>query len=138
MNTEDFDNLNTTRTVWTLIDSDGNVVIFKVPKKGSVMLVDAGGGISRMDKDRARRRWREYMDNGYRISNKCVDYDMVEFHKTKRKEERNRKAMKSIHASMDDYVKKIHDNDLKEMRINPKKFYKEFYKDKWDNYALEA
>ena len=91
-----------------------------------------------MDKDRARRRWREYMDNGYRISNKCIDHDMSEFYSKKRKEERNRKAMKSIRASMDDYVKNIHDNDLKEMRINPKKFYKEFYKDNWDNYALEA
>lgn len=138
MNPEDYKNLNTTCTIWTLNDSDGNVVVFKVPEKGSVMLVDAGGGISRMDKDRARRRWREYMDNGYRISNKCIDHDMDEFYNKKRKEERNQKAMKSIHSSMDEYVKKIHDAELQEMRINPKKFYKEFYKDKWGNYALEA
>ena len=86
-----------------------------------------------MDKDRARRRWREYMDNGYRISNKCIDYDMDEFHNMKRHEERNQKVMESISDSMEEYVKKIHDNELQEMRISPSEFSK-----KMSNYALEA
>ena len=116
MNPEDFKNLNTTRTIWTLRDSDGNVVIFKVPdeRSGTVIVVDAGGDVRRINKDLARQRWKEYMDNGYRISNKCIDYAMDEFHNMKRYEE-------------------IHDNDLQEMRINPSDFYKNT-----SNYALEA
>ena len=116
MNPEDLNNLNTTRTIWTLRDSDGNVVIFKVPDErgGTVIVVDAGGDVRRINKDLARQRWKEYMDNGYRISNKCIDYAMNEFHNMKRYEE-------------------IHDNDLQEMRINPSDFYKNM-----SNYALEA
>ena len=139
MNPEDFENINTTHTIWTLIDSNGNSVTFKVPSSGNrVTITDNSCGKYQCHRETARGKWNDYMKKGYHISNKCVDYDMDEFYNGKRNEERNEKVMKSISASMEEYVKKIHDNDLQEMRINPKKFYKEFYKDKWDNYALEA
>mgnify|MGYP003141433409 FL=1 len=139
MNPEDFENINTTHTIWTLIDSNGNSVTFKVPSSGNrVTITDNSCGKYQCHRETARDKWNDYMKKGYHISNKCVDYDMDEFYNGKRNEERNEKVMKSISASMEEYVKKIHDNDLQEMRINPKKFYTEFYKDKWDNYALEA
>ena len=43
---------------------------------------------------------------------------------------RNQKVMKSISDNMEEWVKEIHENELQEMRINPKKFH--------TNYALEA
>ena len=117
---------------WTLKDSNGNVVKFKV-SPGRV-LVEDGDEWRGVDKEKGRRIWKEYMDKGFRIQNKCVHHDMKKFHAAKRNEERNQKVMKSISDSMDEYLKKIHDNDLQEMRVNPKKLYT----DNWDNYALQA
>ena len=126
MNPEHFDNLKTTSTVWTLIDPNGNTVTFKVPcNDGEVTITngdrDAGFIVSRED---ARKHWNDYMNNGYRISNKCTKYDMDEFHEMKRLQEYD-----------------IHENDLTEMRIDPKKFYKEMLgreNHEYRNYALEA
>lgn len=117
---------------WTLKDSEGNVVTFKVAP-GTVTIED-GDEWRQVDKEKGRRIWKEYMDKGFRIQNKCVHHDMKKFYAAKRKEERNQKVMKSISDSMDEYLKKIHDNDLQEMRVNPKKLYT----DNWDNYALQA
>ena len=139
MNPEDFNNIKTTHTIWTLIDSNGNTVKFKVPSSGNrVTITDNSCGKYQCHRETARDKWNYYMKKGYHISNKCVDHDMDEFHEMKRNEERNNKVMKSISDSMSKYVnenklKKIHDNDLQEMRINPKDFYK-----KMSNYALEA
>ena len=118
---------------WTLIDSNGNVVTFKV-SPGRVLIED-GDEWRGVDKEKGRRIWKEYMDKGFRVQNKFVHNDMKKFHTARRNEERNQKVMKSISDSMDEYVKKIiHDNDLQEMRVNPKKLYT----DNWDNYALQA
>ena len=55
------------------------------------------------------------------------------------KKERNQKVMKSISDSMEEYVKEIHENDLQEMRINPKKKFTNPDGHSWaNNYALEA
>ena len=134
MNPEDFENISTTHTIWTLIDSNGNSVTFKVPSSGNrVTITDNSCDKYRCHRETARDKWNDYMKKGYHISNKCVDYDMDEFYNGKRNEERNEKVMRSISDSMEEYVKKIHDNDLQEMRINPSDFYK-----KMSNYALEA
>ena len=134
MNPEDFENISTTHTIWTLIDSNGNSVTFKVPSSGNrVTITDNSCGKYQCHRETARDKWNDYMKKGYHISNKCVDYDMDEFYNGKRNEERNEKVMRSISDSMEGYVKKIHDNDLQEMRINPSDFYK-----KMSNYALEA
>ena len=117
---------------WTLKDSAGNVVTFKV-SPGRVLVQD-GDELRGVDKEKGRRIWKEYMDKGFRVQNKCVNHDMKKFYSAKRNEERNQKVMKSISDSMDEYLKKIHDNDLQEMRVNPKKLYT----DNWDNYALQA
>ena len=117
---------------WTLKDSAGNVVAFKV-SPGRVLIRD-GDELRGVDKEKGRRIWKEYMDKGFRVQNKCVNHDMKKFYSAKRNEERNQKVMKSISDSMDEYLKKIHDNDLQEMRVNPKKLYT----DNWDNYALQA
>ena len=80
-NTEEF-------TTWTLKDSEGNIVSFKVPKYTTVVIRENGGEeVRHVDKDLARRLWKEYMDRGFRISNKCVNHDMKKFYDAKRKEE---------------------------------------------------
>ena len=128
------DSYKTAETItWTLIDSNGNVVTFKV-SPGRVLIED-GDELRGVDKEKGRRIWKEYMDKGFRVQNKCVHHDMDKFYAAKRNEEINQKVMKSISDSMDEYVKKIiHNNDLQEMRVNPKKLYT----DNWDNYALQA
>ena len=127
MNPEHFDNLKTTYTTWTLIDSDGNTVSFKVLNNGgSVTITQKSGGSFMVSREDARKHWNDYMNNGYRISNRCTNYDMDEFHKMKRFEE------------MKEY--KVHENDLMEMRINPKDFfgYRNPLMECATNYALEA
>ena len=102
---------------WTLIDSNGNVVTFKV-SPGRVLIQD-GDEWRGVDKEKGRRIWKEYMDKGFRVHNKCVDHNMKKFNRAKRREEE---------------IRKIHYADLQEMRVNPKKLYT----DNWDNYALQA
>mgnify|MGYP003150197322 CR=1 FL=1 len=110
---------------WTLIDSNGNVVTFKV-SPGRVLVQD-GDELRGVDKEKGRRIWKEYMDKGFRVQNKCVHHDMKKFYSAKRKQERNQKAMESISASMDDFVKSY-----------KKQYAKKLYTDNWDKYALEA
>ena len=137
MNPDNFNNKTAESITWTLKDSNGNVVTFKV-SPGRVLVQD-GDEWRGVDKEKGRRIWKEYMDKGFRVQNKCVDHDMKKFYDAKRKEE------SSIPKHVDDYLKqymtdsykkmsKIHENDLQEMRINPKKLYT----DNWDNYAMEA
>ena len=99
---------------WTLKDSEGNLVRFKV-SPGRVLIQD-GDKWHGVDKEKGRRFWKEYMDKGFRVQNKCVNHNMKKFNRAKRREE---EAMRKIHYA-----------DLQEMRINPKDYYK--------NYALEA
>ena len=140
MNPDNYNNKTAESITWTLKDSNGNVVTFKV-SPGTVLIQD-GDEWHEVDKEKGRRVWKEYIDKGFRVQNKCINHDMKKFHDAKRKEEnkeRNKKVMSNIADSMDEYMKKIHDkkihdNDLQEMRINPKKLYT----DNWDNYALEA
>ena len=144
MNPEHFDNLKSSYTVWTLIDSDGNTVLFKVPHNGdAVTITQESGGSFMTNKDDARKHWNRYMENGYRISNKSINYDMDEFHKMKRLEEyENSKyevAAKAAAAEYMEDIAKVHENDLMEMRINPKDFFG--YRNplmECTNYALEA
>ena len=103
---------------WTLKDSNGNVVTFKV-SPGRVLIKD-GDEWRGVDKEKGRQIWKEYMDKGFRVQNKCVDHNMKKFNRAKRREE---EAMRKIHYA-----------DLQEMRVNPKKLYT----DNWDNYALQA
>tara|TARA_Y100001937_G_scaffold38491_1_gene54734 strand:- start:4743 stop:5132 length:390 start_codon:yes stop_codon:yes gene_type:complete len=129
VNPEHFDNLKTTSTVWTLIDPNGNTVTFKVPcNDGEVTITnggrDAGFIVSRED---ARKHWNDYMNNEYRISNRCTNYD------------KEYDIYEEMHRICDG--KDIHENDLTEMRIDPKRFYKEMLgreNHEYRNYALEA
>lgn len=116
MNPDFHETYNTAETItWTLKDSEGNLVIFKV-SPGRVLVQD-GDEWRGVDKEKGRRIWKEYMDKGFRIRNKCVQHDMKKFNRAKRRAEEKMKEM-------------IHYADLQEMRINPKDYYK--------NYALEA
>ena len=126
MNPDLHETHNTAETItWTLKDSEGNLVIFKV-SPGRVLVQD-GDEWHGVDKEKGRRIWKEYMDKGFRIRNKCVQHDMKKFYSAKRKQERNQKAMESISASMDDFVKSY-----------KKQYAKKLYTDNWDKYALEA
>ena len=83
MNPDHFDNLKTTYTTWTLIDSDGNTVSFKVLNNGgSVTITQKSGGSFMVSREDARKHWNRYMDDGYRVHNKSTTYDMDEFHET--------------------------------------------------------
>ena len=118
MNPDFHETHNTAETItWTLKDSEGNLVIFKV-SPGRVLVQD-GDEWHGVDKEKGRRIWKEYMDKGFRVHNKCVDHNMKKFNRAKRREEE---------------IRKIHYADLQEMRVNPKKLYT----DNWDNYALQA
>ena len=130
MNPEHFDNLKSSYTVWTLIDSDGNTVLFKVPHNGdAVTITQESGGSFMTNKDDARKHWNRYMENGCRISNKSTKYESTKY---------------DVDSDMESMFKKsleIHENDLAEMRIDPKKFYKEMLgreNYEYSNYALEA
>ena len=99
---------------WTLKDSEGNLVIFKVAP-GRVLIQD-GDEWHGVDKEKGRRFWKEYMDKGFRVQNKCINHDMEKFNRAKRREEEATKNLLSY----------------------KKKCAKKLYTDNWDNYALEA
>ena len=115
---------------WTLKDSEGNRVAFKV-SPGRVLVQD-GDEWRQVDKEKGRRIWKEYMDKGFRVQNKCVDHNMDKFYAAKRKEERNQKVMTSISKSMDKFL-----DEYRPYKKNVSK-KKKLYTDNWDNYALEA
>lgn len=120
-------------TIYTMIHPDGDhTVAFHVYKDH--VEIRSSMGPSRVSLEEARKAWKELVRRGFTLSNKSVVHDMEKFHNVRRKEERNKKVMKSISDSMDKYIKKIHHNDFQEMRVNPKKLYT----DNWDNYALQA
>ena len=132
MNPDLHETYNTAETItWTLKDSEGNLVIFKV-SPGRVLVQD-GDEWHGVDKEKGRRIWKEYMDKGFRIQNKCVQHDMKKFYDAKRRKESLSKkydvgakaAEKEYKKVMENYKKKFHSDD--------------FYADNWDKrYALEA
>ena len=115
MNPDNFNNKTAESITWTLKDSNGNVVTFKV-SPGRVLVQD-GDEWRGVDKEKGRRIWKEYMDKGFRVQNKCIDHDMKKFNRAKRREEEAAKNLLSSYK---------------------KKCAKKLYTDNWDNYALEA
>ena len=77
-----------------------------------------------VSREEARKIWCNLVGQGYEQTGISIKQHQ------NRKMKRNQKVMKSISDNMEEWVKEIHENELQEMRINPKKFYK--------NYALEA
>ena len=71
-------------------------------------------------REEARKIWCNLVGQGYEQTGISIKQPQ------KRIVARSTKVMKR----MEEWVKKTHENELQEMRINPKKFYK--------NYALEA
>ena len=112
-------------TTWTLKDSEGNVVSFKVPKHTAVVIRETGEEVRHVDKDLGRQIWAEYVERGFKICDKF----------------QHRPAKESVDKLFKFKTKKlkdmIHENDLQEMRINPKDFYKKAIME-YTNYALEA
>ena len=135
MNPDFHDTHNTAETItWTLKDSEGNVVTFKVlnrlapPQVEVVENSKTEGKSGKYLLAAARKMWDEYIRRGFRVHHKCINHDMKKFYDTKRTlEENNKKAMKSIHASMEDSVKSY-----------KKQCAKKAYTEMWKNYALEA
>ena len=104
---------DTGSTTWTLVDSEGNVVLFRSHDDlHYVTVVNAGGGVESYNRDLARLKWDEYMKKGYRIQNKCKVPAMSKFHDAKR--------------AYESYERKYKDSKQKDM-------IKAFR-----NYALEA
>ena len=117
---------NDDHTTWNLKDADGNSVQFKVPTSGNTVTITVNGGKYQCHKDTAREKWKSYMDKGYRLVNKMRSVN----HNSKiEKQKKKHDAMKSIHASMEDFVKSY------KMKM---KDAKKLYTDNWDKYALEA
>ena len=128
MNTDGHETYNTAETItWTLRNENGETITFKVPSKGDKVWVSSGGTDAWHSKESARHIWYNFIGMGYSVVNKCVHHDMKKFHDAKRKKERSKKAMESISASMDDFVKSY-----------KKQYAKKAYTDNWDKYALEA
>ena len=142
------DNHKTAQSItWTLKDSNGNVVSFRV-FDNNVIFKDhnrsfdsEGVTVRHISKNTARKVWKDCIGKGFEIQNKCVDHDMQKFYDMKRKKEKDEPYSTPLPKHVDDYLKEymsyenIHNNDLQEMRINPKKLYT----DNWDTrYALEA
>tara|TARA_R110001583_G_scaffold24366_1_gene88944 strand:+ start:615 stop:992 length:378 start_codon:yes stop_codon:yes gene_type:complete len=117
---------NNDHTIWILTDADGNSVKFKVPRSGNTVTISdhPGGGGYQCHKDTAREKWKSYMDKGYRLVNKMPS---VNRNSKIEKQEKKYDVMKSIHASMDDFVKSHKMKDAKKL-----------YTDNWNKYALEA
>ena len=117
---------NTAETIiWTLKDSEGNVVTFKVLNRKAppqVVVQDENGAVGKYLLVAGRKMWDEYIRQGFVVQNKCVNHDMDKFYEYKKEQESM--WMKYNHTFQ------YHDSDLQEMRMSPKDFYK--------NYALEA
>lgn len=88
-------------TVWTLKDSEGHVVIFKVhnrkapPQVSCVEVTENSKTQGRSGNYllvTARKMWDEYIRQGFRVQNKCVSHDMKKFYDVKREQENNSDA----------------------------------------------
>ena len=130
--------------IWKIADSDGNTASFKVLDKGNVIITDETGGSFVVDKNNAREHWKVYMNRGFRLTNSRVIHDMGKSYNKKSRKESIRskydvgeKAAAAEYKKVMEDFKNIHKNDLQEMRINPKDFFKKQIME-YTNYALEA
>ena len=111
----DFKSYDTSNsTTWRIIK--GNQTVSFKKYRDNIVVRDNGTNKS-YSIEMARKKWDEYMRKGFHIINECVDHDMNKFHDAYREIEYNIP----------------HEAELKEARINPKKFYT----DNWE-YALRA
>lgn len=96
-------------TTWTLKDSDGKVVTFKMLKCGNIeyshWCVGTVTTRRNLDKDSARELWKECMKNDFCVVNKCMDHNMNNFYKKHREQE-------MISASYDSYMTKRNKNEM--------------------------
>lgn len=140
MNPDNFNNKTAESITWTLKHPDGHRVTFRVVKSSNVIITNEDNYQFACIIEKARKYWKEYVGRGFVVQNKCVNHDMKKFYDMKRKKEKDKTYSTPLPKHVDDYLKEymshknIHNNDLQEMRINPKKLYT----DNWDNYALEA
>tara|TARA_Y100000004_G_scaffold178184_1_gene220520 strand:- start:568 stop:978 length:411 start_codon:yes stop_codon:yes gene_type:complete len=124
--------------IWKIADSDGNTASFKVLDKGNVIITDETGGSFVVDKNNAREHWKVYMNRGFRLTNSSIIHDMKKFHNKYRELEKMEKELYILEKELEKKSwKDIHENDLQEMRIDPKDFIKKAIME-CTNYALEA
>ena len=124
--------------IWKIADSDGNTASFKVLNKGNgrtVIITDESGGSIVVDKNNAREHWKVYMNRGYRPTISCRSNGRKE--SIRSKYDVGEKAAAAEYKKVMEDFKNIHENDLQEMRINPKDFYRNPIME-CTNYALEA
>jgi len=119
MNPDYYPNHKTAESItWTLNHPDGHRVTFKLVKSLSVLnviITNEDGYQFACVVEKARKYWKEYVERGFVVYNKCVDHNMKKFYDMKRKQE-------EMKFSAKDELKKI---------------TKDYYK-KISNYALEA
>tara|TARA_R110002167_G_C12440577_1_gene630789 strand:- start:54 stop:446 length:393 start_codon:yes stop_codon:yes gene_type:complete len=116
-------------TMWTLKDSEGNVVTFKVRNRTAppqVEVMDERRRIGNYLLVAARNMWNEYIRQGFVVQNKCVNHDMDKFHKSCRDVENQKGYSSEEHYGMKEL---IHDIELHEMRLKrtTKKLCKDTY-----------
>ncbi|HIJ11654.1 TPA: hypothetical protein HA278_06360 [Candidatus Woesearchaeota archaeon] len=125
----DFPKHNTAEsTSWTITNGSITITFKVVCENGSVIINGDGMVSKKYDIKLARKIWNDYMKRSFRVVNKCVDHNMKKFHSVCRKYGSIYRKSKAIS------FKDIHDEELKEMRIDPYDFYKKVK----NNYALEA
>ena len=114
-------------TIWTLKDSEGNVVSFKVRNRTpspQVEVTDENGKVGNYLLATARNIWNEYIRQGFVVQNKCVNHDMDKFYEECRDIENQKEYSSEEHYGMKEI---IHDIELHEMRLKrpTKKLYQE-------------
>jgi hypothetical protein len=116
---------------WTLNDSKGNVITFKVqqgnipPHLSSVEVTDENGKVGNYLLVAARNMWDEYIRQGFTVQNKCIHHDMDNFYDKKRWEEKS-----------DDVLGGHQWSKMPEYKKQPYKYKKRMMME--FNYALEA
>tara|TARA_R110002020_G_scaffold198185_1_gene399355 strand:+ start:138 stop:602 length:465 start_codon:yes stop_codon:yes gene_type:complete len=145
----DFHDIHNTAeyTTWTLKDSEGNVVTFKVlnrvGKDHYVEVVENSktkGASGKYLLVAARNMWDEYIRRGFRVQNKCVSHDMEKFYDAKRKVENNSDTDYDWTMPVRNHLKKDYDREKYALvdHRNPWKDYKKMLAKKaYSNYALD-
>ena len=114
-------------TIWTISNGDDSVS-FKMTGDKKIVLIYHRGTKNSYSLKTARSIWKDFIRRGYVLTNKSNMHDMDNFHDAYRKMEITMSAFKKPKAY--EAYQNIHDMELKEARIDPKKFY--------SNYALDA
>ena len=108
-------------TTWTLKDSQGNVVTFKVRNRNTapqVEVTDEYGKVGNYLTVAARNIWNEYIRCGFVVYEKRNTIGQPSYEKSDLKSE-----IEAMEMSMETYIKNIHDIELQEMRIGTKGYY---------------